>query len=53
MNRWLQTFAYRTSINPSIFVLSGALALAVAITTVGYQAVHAALANPVDSLKYE
>jgi len=53
MNRWLQTFAYRTSISPGIFILSGALALVVAIATVSYQAVHAARANPVDSLKYE
>jgi len=53
MNRWLQDFAYRTSISPDIFVISGALALAVAIATVGYQAVRAARANPVDSLKYE
>ncbi|MDH4157548.1 MAG: ABC transporter permease [candidate division Zixibacteria bacterium] len=53
MNRWLQNFAYRTSISLSVFVLSAALALVVAIATVGYQAVRAAHANPVDSLKYE
>ncbi len=53
MHRWLQTFAFRTSISPSIFVLSGAMTLVVAIATVGYQAVQAARANPVDSLKYE
>jgi len=53
MNRWLQTFAYRTGISPSIFLLSAALALVVAMATVSYQAVHAARANPVDSLKYE
>ncbi len=53
LNRWLQTFAYRTSINPGIFVLSAVVALAVAMATVAYQAIHAAHANPVDSLKYE
>ena len=53
MNRWMQTFAYRTSIGPGIFILSGALTLAVALATVGYHAVRAARANPVDSLKYE
>jgi putative ABC transport system permease protein len=53
MNRWLQEFAYRTSINPVVFVISGAMSLVVAIATVGYQAVRAARANPVDSLKCE
>ena len=53
MNRWMQTFAYRTSIGPGIFVLSGALTLAVAMATVGYHAIKAARANPVESLKHE
>ncbi len=53
MNRWLQTFAYRTSISPGIFVISAVLALTASIATVGYQALRAARANPVDSLKYE
>ena len=53
MNRWLQAFAYKTSISLIVFVISGAMSLVVAIATVGFQAVHAARANPVDSLKYE
>jgi putative ABC transport system permease protein len=53
MDRWLQAFAYRTSINPVVFVISGTMSLVVAIATVGFQAVRAAHANPVDSLKYE
>ena len=53
MQRWLQNFAYRTSINVTVFVLSGLLGLAIALLTVGYQAIRAARANPVDSLRYE
>jgi len=53
MNRWLQSFAYRMDIHPIIFVLSAALSLSIAMITVSYQAVRAALANPVDSLRYE
>jgi len=53
MNRWLQDFAYRISINPVVFVISGAASLVVAIATVGFQAVRVAHANPVDSLKHE
>jgi putative ABC transport system permease protein len=53
MNRWLQSFAYRISIGLGEFFLSGLLALAIALATVSYQAVRAALANPVDSLRYE
>ncbi|MFZ5980781.1 MAG: ABC transporter permease [Candidatus Zixiibacteriota bacterium] len=53
INRWLEAFAYRTEVSWYIFVLSGLMALVIALTTVGYQAVKAALANPVDTLKYE
>jgi ABC-type antimicrobial peptide transport system permease subunit len=53
MNRWLQNFAYRTQIGLEIFLLSAFLALAVSIGTLGYQAIKAARANPVDSLRYE
>jgi putative ABC transport system permease protein len=53
LSNWLKSFAYH--INPSImiFVLSGLLALTIALLTVGYQAVKAASANPVDCLRYE
>ena len=53
LDNWLKTFAYRISINIMIFVLSGVLALLIALFTVGYQAVRAASANPVDCLRYE
>ncbi len=53
MNRWLQDFAYRTSLTGVTFVLVGVLCLGIALLTVGIQAVKAALANPVESLRYE
>ncbi len=53
MNTWLQNFAYRIGLGVDTFMLSALLALAIAIITVAYQAVRAAVANPVDSLKYE
>lgn len=53
MKRWLQSFAYRTSIELGVFILAGFLALAITLITVAYQAVKAAIANPVDSLRYE
>ncbi len=53
MKNWLQNYAYRTSLSWWIFALSGVLALIIAILTVIYQALKAALMNPVDSLKYE
>ncbi|MFZ2054829.1 MAG: ABC transporter permease [Candidatus Aminicenantales bacterium] len=53
MSQWLRDFAYRVSIGPLVFGLSAGLTLLVAFLTVGYQAVKAALANPVESLRYE
>ncbi|HNR37649.1 MAG TPA: ABC transporter permease [Acidobacteriota bacterium] len=53
LSRWLEGFAYRTDIGIAVFILSGFLALLVAWLTVCYQAVRAARANPVDSLRYE
>ena len=53
MHRWLQDFAYRASLGLMPFVLSGLLGLVIALLTVGYQAIHTARANPVDSLRYE
>jgi putative ABC transport system permease protein len=53
MNRWLEDFAYRTNIGWEVFVLAGALAVLIAILTVSSQAIRAALANPVESLRYE
>jgi ABC-type antimicrobial peptide transport system permease subunit len=53
MGNWLQDFAYRTSLGLLTFVLTMALALVIALLTVSFQAVKAAVANPVDALKYE
>ena len=53
MTRWLQSFAYRVDIGIFIFVLSGVLALVIALPTVSFQAIKAATINPVDSLRYE
>ena len=53
MQRWLEGFAYRIEMGPGLFVLTGVLVLLIAVLTVGYQAVKAALADPVKSLRYE
>ncbi|MCB0750362.1 MAG: ABC transporter permease, partial [Ignavibacteriae bacterium] len=53
MNNWLQDFAYRIEINWWVFVLSGGIALLIALTTVSYHAIKSATANPVDSLSNE
>ncbi len=53
MDRWLKNFAFRVDIGVWTFVLSGILVLLVAILTVSYQSIKAAVANPVDSLRYE
>ena len=53
MNKWLQDFANRTSISWWIFLLAGMLAFVIAIATVSFQAIKAALMNPVKSLKTE
>ena len=53
MNRWLQNFAYRINIGFTSFILTGVLAFTIAIITVSFQSIRAALANPVESLRYE
>jgi putative ABC transport system permease protein len=53
MRQWLEGFAYRIDIGVSAFVLAGVVAVAVALATVGYHALRAALADPVKSLRYE
>jgi putative ABC transport system permease protein len=53
MSRWLEDFAYRVDIGWWVFALAGGSALAVALVTVSFQAVKAALANPVEALRYE
>jgi putative ABC transport system permease protein len=53
MTQWLLNFAYRTGISINIFIMSGSLALIIALFTVGWQSFKAALANPVKSLRSE
>jgi len=53
MRGWLQDFAYRIDISWWTFGLAGTIALILAMFTVSAQAMKAALANPVTSLKYE
>ncbi|GAA4311227.1 ABC transporter permease [Mucilaginibacter gynuensis] len=53
MDHWLQDFAYRIHIQWWVFVLAGALAMLIAIITVSFQSVRAALSNPVKSLRSE
>ena len=53
MARWLENFAYHIDLSAGTFLLAGALALLAALLAVSYQAVKAALADPVKSLRYE
>ncbi len=53
MQRWLDTFAYRVEISWVIFLVTGLAALGVALLTVSFQAIRAALADPVEALRYE
>jgi len=53
MHQWLQDFAYRITISWWVFGVAGALALLIALSTISYQAIKAAIANPVRSLRSE
>jgi len=53
MNKWLQDFAYRIDVTWWVFAISGGIALVIALATVSFQAIKAAIANPVKSLRYE
>ncbi len=53
MNKWLQDFAYRIEMGWTVFALAGGIALLIALLTVSTQAIKAALANPVEALRYE
>jgi putative ABC transport system permease protein len=53
MKGWLEDFSYRVSMSVWVFVGAGSLTLLIALLTVSYQAVKAAIANPADSLRYE
>lgn len=53
MGHWLQDFAYRITLGPSVFLLAGAAALVIALATVSYQAFRAARTDPAEALRYE
>ena len=53
MSKWLQNFEYRTAINWWVFVLAGFAAVLIALVTTSFQAIKAAIANPVKSLRSE
>jgi putative ABC transport system permease protein len=53
MNKWLQDFAYRINISWWVFLVAGLLVIVIALLTMSFQAIKAAIANPVDSLRSE
>ena len=53
MNAWLENFAYKIEMDAAIFILAGSMAIAIAGLTIGYEALKAALKNPVDSIRNE
>jgi putative ABC transport system permease protein len=53
LNRWLQDYAYRISVSWWVFILAGAGAIVIAVGTISFQAINAALANPVKNLRTE
>jgi putative ABC transport system permease protein len=53
MHKWLENFAYKTTLNWWVFALAGVLALGIALLTVSWQSWRAATRNPVEALRYE
>lgn len=53
MNQWLQGFAYRININGWIFVVAGFTAILIALVTISFHAIKAALLNPIKNLRNE
>jgi len=53
MNKWLQDFAYRVNIGWWVFAAAGIVAILIALITVSFQSIKAAMANPVESLRTE
>jgi len=53
MHKWLQDYSYRINISWGIFLIAGIIAITIALVTVSFQAIRAAVANPVKSLRTE
>jgi putative ABC transport system permease protein len=53
MNSWLQDFAYRINISAGVFIIAGIASFVIALVTISFQAIRAAMANPVKSLRTE
>jgi putative ABC transport system permease protein len=53
MTKWLQDFAYRTNVGAMVFVITASIAVCIALLTISFQAIKAAIANPVKSLRTE
>ena len=53
MKNWLKNFAYKTNVDPFIFVYSGIIALLLTLLTISFQSLKAAMTNPVDSIRIE
>jgi putative ABC transport system permease protein len=53
MNKWLEDFAYRINITWTIFLVAGLSTLLITMVTISFQAIKAAVANPVKSLRTE
>ncbi|MGH2565914.1 MAG: ABC transporter permease, partial [Ginsengibacter sp.] len=53
MNKWLEDFAYRINIGWTVFLIAGLMAIAIALITISFQSIKAAIANPVKSLRTE
>jgi putative ABC transport system permease protein len=53
MERWLESFAYRSDMGIAVFIMAGLLTMSVAMLTISYQVLRAAVANPVDAIKRE
>jgi ABC-type antimicrobial peptide transport system permease subunit len=53
LQNWLQKYDYRITIGPGVFVLSAIVAIVITLVTISFQAIKAALTNPVKSLRSE
>jgi ABC-type antimicrobial peptide transport system permease subunit len=53
MNEWLAEFAYKITLGPAIFLMGFAITLTIAMLTVGYKSIRAAIVNPIKALRYE